>query len=167
MIPAETNLPEETPTDLSKFSDKTPNYIWSLLTLRCPRCRRGDMFKNKMSLSNSKNMAMDEHCPLCGQPMELEVGFYYGTGYVSYALCVAVGVTTFVAGQILFGIHFADNSIFIWMFTYFAILGLTYPYLMRLSRTIWLSFFVGYDKNWKDRKAADPERIVREHMNNW
>jgi uncharacterized protein (DUF983 family) len=164
MIPAD-NEPAE--KDLSKYSDKKPNFIWSLLTLRCPRCRRGDMFINKTSFINKKNMAMPERCPVCGQPMDLEVGFYYGTGYVSYALDVAIGVATFVAGQVLFGIHFADNSIFIWMGTFFAILAIAYPYIMRLSRTIWLCFFVGYDKDWKSKKAAEPERIVKEHMNNW
>jgi hypothetical protein len=33
-------------------------------------------------------MKMHDQCPVCGQPTDLEVGFYYGTSYVSYALTV-------------------------------------------------------------------------------
>ena len=33
---------------------------------------------------------MNKECPVCGQPTEIEVGFYYGTSYVSYALTVAL-----------------------------------------------------------------------------
>lgn len=36
---------------------------------------------------------MNERCPVCGQPMEIVKGFYYSTGYVSYALSVAVSVS--------------------------------------------------------------------------
>ncbi len=112
-------------------------------------------------------MAMHEECPLCGQPMELEVGFYYGTSYVSYALTVAISVATFVAYWVLIGISINDNSLFIWLGVNIFVLIVTMPYIMRLSRTMWLSFFVRYDKDWKTKKPPPPERIVKEQMNNW
>ena len=112
-------------------------------------------------------MTMHQDCPLCGQPFELEVGFYYGTSYVSYALTVAISVATFVAYWVLIGISINDNSLFIWLGVNIAVLIATMPYIMRLSRTMWLSFFVRYDKDWKTRKPPPPERIVKEHMNNW
>ncbi len=34
---------------------------------------------------------------VCGQSFEIEPGFWYGTGFVSYALSVAVSVATFIA----------------------------------------------------------------------
>lgn len=125
------------------------------------------MFKNDMSLSVKRNMAMPDHCPVCGQRLELEVGFYYGTGYVSYALTVAFSVATFVAYYVLVGISIDDNSLFIWLGLNIALLVLSIPYLMRLSRTIWLFFFVRYDKDWKTKEAPKPERIVEEQMGNW
>ena len=112
-------------------------------------------------------MAMHEECPLCGQPMELEVGFYYGTSYVSYALTVAISVATFVAYWVLIGISINDNSLFIWLGVNIFTLIVSMPYVMRLSRTMWLSFFVRYDKEWKTKKVPPPERIVKEQMNNW
>ena len=30
---------------------------------------------------------MYENCPVCSQKYDLEPGFWYGTGYVSYGLC--------------------------------------------------------------------------------
>jgi hypothetical protein len=38
---------------------------------------------------------------------------------------------------------------------------------MRLSRTLWLSWFVSYDANWKEHEVKQPERIVEGQMNNW
>jgi hypothetical protein len=38
---------------------------------------------------------------------------------------------------------------------------------MRLSRTLWLSFFVKYDPDWKLNEVNKYERIVKEQMNNW
>ena len=110
---------------------------------------------------------MNERCPVCGQPTEIEVGFYYGTSYVSYAITVAISVATFVAWWVLLGFSLNDNSIFYWLgFNAFLLIVLQ-PLLMRFSRTLWLSWFVKYDPNWRESKAANYERIVKEHMNNW
>jgi hypothetical protein len=88
---------------------------------------------------------MHEKCEVCGQPMEPEVAFYYGTGYVSYVLAVAISVATFVAWWVLIGFSFSDARFFFWIGFNAVVLLLMQPYLMRLSRTIWLSFFVKYD----------------------
>src|ERR1700733_13712412 len=90
-----------------------PNYFVSVLKCQCPRCRTGSMFLNKISINSTKNMAMSDKCSTCGQPFELEVGFYYGTGYVSYALTVAITVATFIAFWVLYGISIRDNSLYI------------------------------------------------------
>jgi hypothetical protein len=112
---------------------------------------------------------MHERCPVCGQPTEIEVGFYYGTGYVSYALSIAVLVATFVAWKLIIGVTFSidDDRIFYWMGTAFIILFALQPVLMRLSRILWLSWFVSYDPHWKEHPIAEPERNNRDQMNNW
>lgn len=94
---------------------------------------------------------MPSNCTVCGQPMEIEVGFYYGTGYVSYALTVAISVAVFVAYWVLFGISINDNSLFYYLGVDIAILILALPYIMRLSRSIWLSFFVKYEPDWQKK----------------
>jgi hypothetical protein len=55
---------------------------------------------------------MHAHCPVCGQPTEIEVGFYYGTGYVSYAITVGFSVITFIAWWVIFGFSTDDNRFF-------------------------------------------------------
>lgn len=154
-------------SDSADINKRKPNYFTSQLACKCPRCRQGDMFKNGVSISNKKNMAMHEKCPVCGQRFELEVGFYYGTGYVSYALTVAISVATFIAFWVLYGVSIDDNSLYIWLVLNVIVLVLGLPYIMRLSRTVWLWFFVKYDPNWETKEAPKPERIIDEHMNNW
>ena len=39
--------------------------------------------------------------------------------------------------------------------------------VMRLSRSLWISWFVRYDPNWKDHKPDDTERVVEGQMGNW
>ncbi len=143
-------------------------YITSVLASRCPRCREGKVFQKDNAYSKNSTQ-MHANCPVCGQPTEIEVGFYYGTGYVSYALSIALLATTFVAWKILIGVTFSidDNRIFYWMGCAFTLLFIMQPILMRMSRVLWLSWFVSFDPKWKEHPIDQPERIVREQMNNW
>lgn len=117
--------------------------------MKCPRCRRGNMFKNKnpyKRLKLSHIFDMYEHCPKCQQKFDLEPGFWYGTGYVSYALAVAISVATFIAWLVLIGVSTEDNRVFYWLGINAALLIILQPWLMRLSRVIYIRFFVKYDK---------------------
>lgn len=120
--------------------------------MRCPRCRRGKMFKQPnpyRRLTLSYIFDMHEHCPVCQQKYDMEPGFWYGTGYVSYALAVAISATTFVAWWVLIGISTDDNRIFYWLITNTVILIALQPWMMRLSRVIYMRFFVGYDPEYR------------------
>ena len=151
-------------------SGKTDNRKPGILTLfgcKCPRCRRGDMFKEKNPWKLRSTMKMNETCPVCGQPFNIEVGFYFGSSYISYALTVAISVASFVAWWFTIGFSLNDNRIFYWMaFTCILLIALQ-PYLMRVSRTGWLAFFVGYDSNWKTNPPETPERTNKDQENNW
>jgi uncharacterized protein (DUF983 family) len=146
---------------------RKPLYLWSTLTNRCPRCREGKLFITDNPYDFKNNVKMHEQCPVCGQPTEIEVGFYYGTGFVSYGLTVAFSGITFVAWWFLIGFSLYDNRLFYWLgINAVAMLALQ-PVFMRLSRSLWLSWFVRYDPDWKIHKAQEYERIVKEQMNNW
>ena len=133
----------------SKTTPPKRNYFLALFNHKCPHCREGNMFQDKGSYRLKSFMKMNEKCPVCGQETEIEQGFYYGTGYVSYALTVAFSVSTFVAWWVLIGMSVDDNRVFWWMGINAVLMLLLQPYFMRLSRTIWLSFFVKYNANWK------------------
>jgi hypothetical protein len=152
------------------MSDKRPSrgYFASALTCRCPRCRDGKMFKYPTTFRFKRNMDMNKTCPVCDQPMEIEVGFYYGTSYVSYALTVALSVASLVAWWVLIGFSTTDNRFIYWLITNAVFLFFLQPWLMRLSRSIWLSWFVHYDPDWRDHKPEDvSERMNADQANNW
>src|SRR5437763_4892044 len=73
-----------------------PSLWWGLLRQRCPRCRRGRMFRG--------SFAMNEPCPVCGMLFQREEGYFLGAMYVSYGLSVVLigaaylAVTTFFPG---------------------------------------------------------------------
>lgn len=138
------------------------NFLTAILTNRCPRCRKGKIFTSDNAYSK-KSLDMHKECPKCGQPTEIEVGFYYGTGYVSYALSIALLASTFVAWKVLIGLTFSidDNRIFYWMGTAFTLLFALQPLLMRLSRSLWLSSFVKYDPDWEMHSAETMDKSIR------
>jgi hypothetical protein len=111
---------------------------------------------------------MNKNCSVCGQPMELEIGFYYGTSYVSYALTVLISVASLVAWYIIIGMSTSDNRFFWWLGLNSVFLILLQPWLMRISRSIWISFFVRYDRHWRMHQPEDvSERMNVEQENNW
>ncbi len=135
-----------------------PNYWWSILTMKCPRCRRGPMFKDsnpfkKLSLKHIFNMP--DNCPKCNQKYDLENGFWFGTGYVSYALTVAISVATGVAWYVLIGMSVNDNRIFWWLGLNILLLVIIQPWLMRISRVIYIRFFVSYDEEYEKHKPQE------------
>lgn len=138
----------------------TPNALWSIFTMKCPRCRRGKMFKDgntyrRLSLKHIFNMY--DNCPVCGQKYDMEPGFWYGTSYVSYALTVALSVATFVAWVVLIGVSVkdGDHRIYWWLGINAVILVIAQPWLMRISRVLYIRFFVSYDPDYKDTKPKE------------
>jgi uncharacterized protein (DUF983 family) len=129
-----------------------PNYLWSLFTTKCPRCRRGAMFVNNNPWNFKQTLKMHDKCPECGQPYELEVGFWYGTGYVSYALTILMSAASFILWLLVFGMSTEDNRFFWWLGINSVLLLALQPWIMRLSRAIYLYFFVHYDPDYKHNK---------------
>ena len=144
-----------------------PNLILAILQNKCPRCRRGRMYKSRNPYNLRSFMKMFERCQVCGQPLDMEPGFYYGTNMVSYTLAVLISMLSFILWWMIVGFSFHDNRFFWWMgFNAFLLISLQ-PILMRASRTIWLAFFVPYSSNWSSGDIVEPERVNKEHMNNW
>lgn len=133
-------------------SAQKPNLILSVLGNKCPRCRKGNLFTSRNPYQLKKITEMPEHCPVCGQKTELEVGFYYGTGFVSYGLSVLFSVISFILWLVTIGVSVRDNRIFWWMGINIAVTILIQPLLMRLSRSIWIAFFVKYEGSIPTRK---------------
>jgi uncharacterized protein (DUF983 family) len=147
-------------------TERKPSVL-NLVKCKCPRCRKGDMFKDSNPWHLKNTMKMNRECPVCKQPLDIEVGFYFGASYVAYALTVALSVATFVAWWVLAGFSLYDNRIFYWLSLNAALLIVAQPYLMRVSRTGWLAFFVKYDRNWRVNPPQPLERTNKDQENNW
>jgi hypothetical protein len=147
--------------------DEKPNIVLSILTCKCTRCRRGNMYQTSNPYDLKRTMKMNERCPVCGQLLDMEPGFYYGTNMISYALAVLICVITFFAWWVFIGFSLHDSRFFWWLGVNAFLLVALQPPLMRISRTVWLSFFVRYSPRWKEGDVIESERINKEQMTNW
>lgn len=112
-------------------------------------------------------MKMNERCPVCGQTLEMEPGFYYGTNLVSYTLAILLSAATFILWWVFIGFSLQDKRFFFWLLTNGILLFILQPPLMRLSRTVWLAFFVPYSSDWDKGDIVEPERTNKDQMHNW
>ena len=143
------------------------SYLAAVLQGFCPRCREGKLFIHPLDFRFGRVTKMHEHCPVCRQPTDIEVGFYYGTGYVSYLIALLITLVFFLLWLLIIGFSFGDRRFIYWLVSDCMLLFLLQPWLMRFSRTLWLSWFVKYDPEWPVHAPEEPERINREQKNNW
>ncbi|MCC9165610.1 DUF983 domain-containing protein [Pontibacter harenae] len=115
--------------------------LYSILNTKCPRCHDGDMFPKGTYYSFKNFSDMHEKCPCCGQPFEPEPGYYYGAMFVSYAFSTAIFVAVWVALSFLFE---EVTMTMITLALIVAVLALL-PVSFRLSRSIWINFFIRYE----------------------
>lgn len=147
--------------------DKKPNLALSVVSCKCTRCRRGNMFQTSNPYDLKRMMKMNERCPVCGQLLDMEPGFYYGTNMISYALAVLICIITFFAWWAIIGFSLQDSRFFWWIGVNAFLLLALQPPLMRISRTVWLAFFVRYSPRWSEGDVIESERINKEQMSNW
>ncbi|MDQ2719074.1 MAG: DUF983 domain-containing protein [Bacteroidota bacterium] len=129
-----------------------PNILWSMLNMHCPRCRRGDMFKDKNAYKKftlRHIFDMYSECKVCRQVYNLEPGFWYGTGYVSYGLAIFISGISFIAWWIFIGISINDNRVVYWLIFNTVLILVLQPWLMRISRVLYLYLFVKYNENYE------------------
>lgn len=135
-------------------TEHKPSLLLSVLKNKCPRCRKGDLFLSHNPYRLKVITKMPEHCAVCGQPTELEVGFYYGTGFVSYGLSVLFSMISFILWVLTIGISIQDDRVFWWLGINIAATIIIQPLLMRLSRSIYIAFFVKYEGSIPVKKEA-------------
>ena len=135
-------------------NETKPALLPAIFSMKCPNCRKGHMFCNKSIFPLKDLLKMPERGTECGQNMELDVGFYYGTGYVSYALTLVFLSGVFFTYWGIFGISYKDNSVFYALGWSIAVVLLLQPWLMRMSRVLYLYMFVRYGRGttWKSEE---------------
>lgn len=119
------------------------NWLSSILMLRCPKCRKGPLFKSGQISKPGSLFAMHAACPHCKQSFEPEPGFYFGAMFVSYGINTAL----FIASWITLTLLYPSYSLFLLLGLLVGIVLLSLPLSFRLSRSIWLALFVRFDSS--------------------
>ena len=119
---------------------KKGSKLYSILTGSCPRCHSESMYSYKNPYRFGGLFKMQEKCSQCGTKYKMEPSFFYGAMYVSYAVGIAFAVAVFVITFLMLGADLPTTFIAI-----VATLVVMLPVIIRLSRNIWINFFIHYN----------------------
>lgn len=119
---------------------KKGNKLYSILTGSCPKCHKESMYVNKNPYKYGYLFKMHERCSNCEAKYKIEPSFFYGSMYVSYGVGIAFAVAAFVIAQLIFagGLITAFIAIVVTLIFFM-------PVIIRISRNIWINFFISYD----------------------
>jgi len=112
----------------------------AVLTLKCPRCRQGDLFDKKGLIVYKNMVGMPKFCPVCNQKFEIEPGFWIGALWTSYPIVVLIEFPFLMLA--LFNKTIGPWIPLTLMFVGFII---AFPIMLRLGRSVWISIWVKYD----------------------
>ena len=117
------------------------NSVSSALKLKCPKCRKGDLFINSNPYVLKQLNKMNKSCSNCDLKFVIEPGFYQGAAYVSYGLQI---LTSLIVFNVLFWLTPATlNQIIL---TICLIIIAMMPYYVVLARSVWLALFIPFQK---------------------
>lgn len=114
--------------------------LYSIVTGTCPKCQKESMYEDKNPLHLTKVLKMNYHCSHCGLKYLIEPSFFYGAMYVSYGLNVAVGIAAFIVSFVFFQTTIEQSFIAI-----VVALIVLFPFVLRLSRNLYINMFISYD----------------------
>jgi len=114
--------------------------VYSILTGSCPKCHEESMYLDKNPYHVGQIFEMHERCSHCGTKYKMEPSFFYGAMYVSYGVGIAFAVAAFVIAFLFLGSTLLHAFIAI-IITLIVFL----PVIIRLSRNIWINFFIHFD----------------------
>ncbi|MCB0495348.1 MAG: DUF983 domain-containing protein [Cyclobacteriaceae bacterium] len=116
---------------------------------KCPRCRQGDMFQYKW-WQVTKFLKFNKECSACNFRFEREPGFFDGAMYVSYAMSVAMTLTSWFVLYFIVG----DPPFKVYIITIIILNIVLLPFLFRYSRVIFIYAFGGikYEKQLNKEK---------------
>ena len=126
---------------------KKGSKLYSILTGSCPKCHEESMYLNENPYNLMDIYKMHENCSHCKTKYKIEPSFFYGAMYVSYAVGIAFAVAAFIISYIFLSSNLKTAFVVI-IITQILLM----PFTMRVSRNIWINFFIHYDKNEKTKK---------------
>lgn len=115
---------------------------YSILNNVCPRCQSSKFWPRNNPYTNFfvKNNGDLGSCKSCNLKFEIELGFWYGAMYVSYALSVSVFLIIWLALSFFNSINVINEIIIISIS-----LIIISPVVYFLSRLIWINIFISFN----------------------
>lgn len=95
-----------------------------MLTLRCPRCCRGQVFDGLLK--------MRTHCPVCGTKFERETGYFLNAMFIAYAIGFLILIPTAVV------LFLAKVTPVVFALAVSGVALLITPLIFRYSRVLWM-----------------------------
>ncbi len=123
---------------------QSASLVGGIVKMKCPNCRKGDMFVNKSVFPLGKSLKLVDNCAVCGQKMVNETN--NGPG-INYALTVIIFFLNLAWYWPVFGLSYFDNSLYYYMAVSTAVVVLLQPWTMRYSRVLYLYMYVPYQSN--------------------
>ncbi|MES2704578.1 MAG: DUF983 domain-containing protein [Bacteroidota bacterium] len=122
-------------------TQKRPAMLPALLTMKCPSCRRAHVFVNKSIFPLGQLVDLKDECEVCGEKMKSESN---NGGGINYALTMVLFFLNLCWYWPIFGLSYKDNSVFYYLGASTLVVVLAQPYLMRLSRMMYLYLYIGF-----------------------
>ncbi len=132
--------------DGTSDADKPALLLSSIIRMKCPRCRKGNLFVTKNPYSFKNGLTMPDSCQVCGQDFKIEPGFYIGALWTSFPIVILILALLSVILLVLLGLSL---ELFFVLITIF-LLALQPP-IIRLGRSIWIHIFVGFERHSDER----------------
>lgn len=115
--------------------------IYSILKGKCPVCQNESMYTYRNPYKLSETLKMNERCASCDTKYKIEPSFFYGAMYVSYPVGIFFAGTTFLLAYYAIQLDLIPTYI-----TIVVVMIASLPIILRLSRNIWINFFMHYQK---------------------
>lgn len=128
---------------------KRPALIPSLFTMKCPSCRKSTVFVHKSIFPLGELVLLKDECEVCGEKLKSEKN---NGGGINYALTMLLFFLNLLWYWPIFGLSYKDepgvwggkNSVFYYLIISTVVVLVAQPYLMRLSRMLYLYLYVGF-----------------------
>jgi uncharacterized protein (DUF983 family) len=142
------NLTRKAMAENSSPAEKPMPEFKAALHAKCPKCRKGDMFKSsRLGLLGQKAYT---YCPYCHFQFEIEPGYFYVAMFVSYGMIVAEMITLAISTYWL--TH--SESPWLYIGILLGVVLVLSPFNYRYSRVIllyWLTPNLHYDPKRAER----------------
>ena len=136
-------------------SESKPFFVPALFKMCCPNCRKGFVFINKSVFPLGKTVALKERCELCGQKLLSEKNNGAGMNYAITVVVFMLNLAWYCPLYLYLKKNpnenwYENNSVEWYLVSSIVVVLVLQPWLMRISRMLYLYMYVPYGSNKKD-----------------